>query len=68
MPSTYDALHGCEVLLVREAGGTVTSLDGAPHRIETRTLIASNQACHSELQVALAAAGVQGLDSIEKPS
>ena len=67
MPSPYDALHGCKVLLVREAGGTVTSLDGAPHRIETRTLIASNQECWGELQASLEAAGVVGLDpSVEE--
>ena len=52
---------------MREAGGTVTSLDGARHRIETRTLIASNQECWSELQGTLAAAGVVGLDpSVEE--
>lgn len=61
--NSWDSAAG--VLLVREAGGAVTGLDGARHQIETRTLIASNQACHSELQVALAAAGVQGLDAIE---
>ena len=56
-----------EVLLVREAGGTVTSLDGAPHRIATRTLIASNQECWGELQASLEAAGVVGLDpSVEE--
>ena len=67
MSSPYDALYGCEALLVREAGGTVTSLDGAPHRIETRTLIASNQECWGELQASLEAAGVVGLDpSVEE--
>ena len=67
LDSTYSDLYGFEVLLVREAGGTVTSLDGARHRIETRTLIASNQECWSELQGTLAAAGVVGLDpSVEE--
>ena len=64
LDSTYSDLYGFEVLLVREAGGTVTSLDGARHRIETRTLIASNQECWSELQGALEAAEVLGLDTV----
>lgn len=37
------------VLLVREAGGTVTALDGSPYGLGSRTVLASNGAIHSEL-------------------
>jgi len=52
------------VLLIREAGGVVSGLDGARHAIKTRTLLASNAASHDELQATLSAAGVDGLDAI----
>ena len=62
--NSWDSAAG--VLLVREAGGTVTSLGGSPHLIETRTLLASNQACWRELQRILEAAGVAGLDTLQE--
>ena len=52
------------VLLVREAGGVVTGLDGARWEVATRTLIASNAPAHAELQATLADAKVTGLDDV----
>ena len=52
------------VLLIREAGGIVTGLNGARHEIQTRTLVAANAASHAELQATLNDAGVLGLDSV----
>jgi len=37
------------VLLVHEAGGTVTRLDGTPFRIDSRETVASNTLIHEEL-------------------
>jgi len=36
-------------LLVREAGGTVTRFDGAPYRLDSREVLASNGRIHDEL-------------------
>ena len=58
--NAWDTAAG--VLLVREAGGVVTDLAGAPFEITTRPLIASNPASHVQLQETLAQAGVLGLD------
>ena len=58
--NAWDTAAG--VLLVREAGGVVTALDGAPHGIATRPIIASNRATHAELQATIAEAAVAGLD------
>jgi myo-inositol-1(or 4)-monophosphatase len=38
------------VLLAREAGGSVTALDGSPYTFDSRTILASNGAIHSEMQ------------------
>ena len=59
--NAWDTAAG--VLLVREAGGVVTDLEGAPFDLATRPIIASNAAAHSELQAVLAEAGVVGLDA-----
>ncbi len=40
-------------LIVREAGGTVTGADGAPHRLGDPVLVASNGALHTKLLAAL---------------
>jgi len=38
------------VLLVREAGGTVTSFDGSPFQLDSREVLASNGLVHHEMQ------------------
>ncbi len=58
--NAWDTAAG--VLLVREAGGIVTDLQGGPHCIVTRPLLASNAATHNELRQVLKEARVGGLD------
>ena len=41
------------VLLVREAGGCVSALDGSPYDLSGRTVLASNGAIHAELSALL---------------
>lgn len=60
--NSWDTAAG--VLLVREAGGVVTGLDGARHEVDTRALLASNAASHAQLQACLEGAGVLGLDTV----
>lgn len=60
--NAWDTAAG--VLIVREAGGVVTALDGSAHSVATRPLLASNAAAHAELQAVLAAADVLGLDAL----
>lgn len=64
--SAWDVAAGA--LIVREAGGVVTALDGSEHTIATRPLLASNAASHGELQSVLAEARVVGLDDVGPPS
>jgi len=45
---TWDVAAG--VLLVREAGGTVTRFDGQPYRLGDRELLASNSRVHEEMK------------------
>lgn len=45
---TWDAAAG--ILLVREAGGTVTRFDGQPYQLGDRELLASNGRVHSEMK------------------
>ena len=45
---TWDAAAG--VLLVREAGGTVTRFDGQPYMLGDRELLASNSKVHEEMK------------------
>ena len=51
-------LHAWDVaagtLLVREAGGTITRVDGSPARVDARSILASNGRIHAELQGVLA--------------
>jgi myo-inositol-1(or 4)-monophosphatase len=51
-------LHAWDVaagtLLVREAGGAVTRVDGGPSRLDARSILASNGRLHAELQGVLA--------------
>jgi myo-inositol-1(or 4)-monophosphatase len=42
------------LLLVREAGGHITDMDGSPRPIETGSVVAGNQAVHKALLAALA--------------
>ena len=58
--NAWDTAAG--VLIVREAGGVVSQLDGAPFAIASRPLLASNRAAHAELQAVLAEAEVVGLE------
>ncbi|KAG8470679.1 hypothetical protein KFE25_009100 [Diacronema lutheri] len=60
--NAWDTAAGA--LIVREAGGRVTALDGSPHTIATRPLLASNAAAHAELQHVLETANVLGLDDV----
>lgn len=45
--SAWDVAAGS--LIVREAGGFVTELDGAPHTLNSQGILAANQGLHSEL-------------------
>jgi myo-inositol-1(or 4)-monophosphatase len=45
---SWDTAAG--VLLVREAGGTVTQFDGRPYQLGDRELLASNRRIHAEMQ------------------
>ena len=45
---TWDVAAG--ILLVREAGGTVTRFDGQPYRLGDRELLASNGRVHEEMK------------------
>ena len=45
--SPWDVAAG--VLIIQEAGGTVTGPDGAPYRLGERVLVASNGALHAKL-------------------
>ena len=45
--SSWDLVAGA--LLIQEAGGCVTDLDGTPYRIETRNMLCSNGLVHDEV-------------------
>jgi len=45
---SWDVAAG--VLLIREAGGTVTQFDGQPYRLGDRELLASNRLVHAEMK------------------
>ena len=49
--SPWDVAAG--TLLVREAGGTVTRIDGSPGALEARSILATNTHTHTELREAL---------------
>lgn len=48
------------ILLVQEAGGTVTDTSGKPYTLELRNVLATNGLIHDELQEALAEANATG--------
>jgi myo-inositol-1(or 4)-monophosphatase len=52
--SPWDVAAG--TLLVREAGGSVTRIDGAPAALDARSILASNARIHHELRAVLTAA------------
>ena len=52
--SPWDMAAG--VLIVREAGGTVTRFDGSPFRLDGRQMLATNGRLHQEMMAVLAAA------------
>ena len=60
--NAWDTAAG--VLLIREAGGKVTELTGAPFGISSRPLLATNAACHDDLRDVLVEANVIGLDTV----
>lgn len=64
--NSWDTAAG--VLLVQEAGGTVTRFDGTPWRIDSRETLASNGLLHEEMMKNFAEifAG-RGLDEIPSP-
>lgn len=45
--SSWDLVAGA--LLIDEAGGLVTDLDGSPYKLETRNMLCSNGAVHDEI-------------------
>jgi myo-inositol-1(or 4)-monophosphatase len=59
---------GAGVLLVQEAGGTVTRFDGTPFRLDSREVLASNGVIHQELltnfEEMFAGRGLEQLPSI----
>ena len=50
-------LHSWDVaagsLIITEAGGTVTAIDGSPHQLDGRSILASNGRIHTEMQQVL---------------
>ena len=56
------------VLIVQEAGGTVTRFDGAPFRLDSREVLASNSLIHEELLQNLGEIFVgRGLEPLPSP-
>ena len=49
-------------MLVEEAGGRMSGIDGTPYTLKTRCALGSNGHTHNELREALADAGCFGLD------
>ena len=58
--NSWDTAAGS--LLVRQAGGRVTSLEGVEFALDTRSLLCSNGGTHGVLLEAIQEAGVRGLD------
>ena len=57
------------VLIVQEAGGTVTNFSGGPFSIDSQQVLASNTLLHDELLkefAAIFAGRVEGLPSVEE--
>jgi len=49
---SWDTAAG--VLLIREAGGVVTTFAGQPYRLDDHEILASNGRIHAEMRLALA--------------
>ncbi|KAL1524660.1 hypothetical protein AB1Y20_019546 [Prymnesium parvum] len=58
--NSWDTAAGS--LLVRQAGGCVTSLEGIEYSLDTRSLLCSNARTHKSLLGVIQDAGVRGLD------
>jgi myo-inositol-1(or 4)-monophosphatase len=58
--NSWDIAAGA--LLVTEAGGKMSHIDGSPYTLRTRCVIGSNGKTHDALCDALQGAGVLGLD------
>ena len=56
--SPWDVAAG--ILLVREAGGYVTGIDGSPVRLEGRSILAANDRVHARLVELLSVARASG--------
>ncbi len=62
---TWDVAAG--VLLVREAGGTVTRFDGQPYRLGDRELLASNGRVHQEMKEVAASITERAANPVPNP-
>jgi myo-inositol-1(or 4)-monophosphatase len=62
---SWDVAAG--ILMVREAGGTVTQFDGQPYRLGDRELLASNSKVHSEMKAAAASIAENIASSVPLP-
>jgi myo-inositol-1(or 4)-monophosphatase len=62
---SWDTAAG--VLLVREAGGTVTQFDGQPYKLGDRELLASNGHVHAEMQSVAASIAERAASRVELP-
>lgn len=49
-------------LLIKEAGGRMSDINGEEYKLSTRCVLGSNGFVHEELRAALEKAGVLGLD------
>lgn len=58
--NSWDTAAGS--LLVRQAGGRVTSLEGIEYALSTRSLLCSNTRVHDSLLEVIQGAGVRGMD------
>ena len=54
----WDVAAGC--LMVREAGGVVSTFDGSPYNIYNNRIVASNGLIHNEMTIALTAPNPEG--------
>jgi len=49
-------------ILISEAGGAITDIDGSPYQLTTRAVVCSNGLLHDEIRTILMKAGTRGLD------
>ena len=53
--SAWDVAAG--VIMVREAGGYISQIDGRPHKLDSPTILASNDRLYTEIVKLLKSAG-----------